>query len=228
MFQPLINFDEYSSLGLFFNGVGCLFWVVAYAILVLEIRKKKFVEMPAYVAGANIGWEFVWSFIYHPNTGLLFSLSYQAAFLLDCFIFYSVLRYGTKQPMNSETKKHFVLFSLINFAFWILFSYTYMNEGYDTMIGANSGYIINVILSMQCVFLLFQTKDTAKFSMLLAWSRMLGTGLITISMFIFYPENQFVQLLGVSCFVLDSVFIYILWKRHGTLLGLLKSSENAI
>jgi hypothetical protein len=223
MFQPLINFDEYSSLGLFFNGVGCLFWVVAYAILVLEIRKKKFVEMPAYVAGANIGWEFVWSFIYHPNTGLLFSLSYQAAFLLDCFIFYSVLRYGTKQPMNSETKK---LFSLINFAFWILFSYTYMNEGYDTMIGANSGYIINVILSMQCVFLLFQTKDTAKFSMLLAWSRMLGTGLITISMFIFYPENQFVQLLGVSCFVLDNVFIYILWKRHGTLLGLLKSSEN--
>jgi hypothetical protein len=62
--------------------------------------------------------------------------------------------------------------------------------------------------------------------MLLAWSRMLGTGLITISMFIFYPENQFVQLLGVSCFVLDNVFIYILWKRHGTLLGLLKSSEN--
>jgi hypothetical protein len=80
---------------------------------------------------------------------------------------------------------------------------------------------------MQCVFLLFQTKDTAKFSMLLAWSRMLGTGLITVSMFIFYPENQFVQLLGVSCFLLDSGFIYILWKRHGTLLGLLKSSGNA-
>lgn len=183
--------------------------------------------MPAYVAGANIGWGFVWSFIYHPNTGLLFSLSYQAAFLLDCFIFISVLRYGTKQPMNPETKKHFVLFSLINFLFWIFFSYTYMNEGYDTLIGANSGYIINVVLSMQCVFLLFQTKDTANFSMLLAWSRMLGTGLITVSMFIFYPQNQFVQLLGVSCLVLDNVFIYILWKRHGTLLGLLKSNRYA-
>lgn len=223
MFQPLINFEDYSSWGLLFNGVGCLFWVLAYAILVLEIRKKKFVEMPAYVAGANIGWEFVWSFIYHPNTGMLYSLSYQAAFLLDCFIFYSVLRYGTKQPMNPETKKHFVLFSLINFVFWILFSYTYMKEGYDTLIGANSGYIINVILSLQCVFLLFQTKDTARFSMLLAWSRMLGTGLITVSMFIFYPENQFVQLLGVACFLLDSAFIYILWKRHGTLLGPLRS-----
>jgi len=227
MNQPLINFADYSIWGLVFNGIGCLFWVLAYVILVKEIRKKKFVEMPAYVAGANIGWEFVWSFIYHPNTGLLYSLSYQAAFLLDCFIFISVLRYGTKQPMNTETRKHFVFFSLINFVFWIFFTYTYMNEGYDTMIGANSGYIINVILSMQCVFLLFQTKDTSRFSMLLAWSRMLGTGLISVSMFIFYPENQFIQMLGVSCFLLDSSFIYILWKRHGSLLGILSPNAHA-
>jgi len=227
MNQPLINFADYSIWGLVFNGIGCLFWVLAYVILVKEIRKKKFVEMPAYVAGANIGWEFVWSFIYHPNTGLLYSLSYQAAFLLDCFIFISVLRYGTKQPMNTETRKHFVFFSLINFVFWIFFTYTYMNEGYDTMIGANSGYIINVILSMQCVFLLFQTKDTSRFSMLLAWSRMLGTGLISVSMFIFYPENQFIQMLGISCFLLDSSFIYILWKRHGSLLGILSPNAHA-
>jgi len=220
MNQPLINFEDYSTAGLLFNGVGCLFWVVAYVVLVWEIRKKKFVEMPAYVAGANIGWEFVWSFIYHPNTGLLYALSYQAAFLLDCFIFYSIIRYGTKQPMNPETKKHFTLFAIINFGFWILWSYFFRNEGYDTLIGANSGYIINVILSIQCVMLLFQTKDTGKFSMLLAWSRMLGTGLITVSMFIFYPESNFIKLLGVSCLILDCTFIYVLWKRHGSLLGL--------
>ena len=86
--QPLINFTEYSTTGLIFNGLGCILWVVTYAVLILEIRKKKFVEMPAYVAGANIGWEFVWSFIYHPNSGLLYALSYQAAFFLDCYIFF--------------------------------------------------------------------------------------------------------------------------------------------
>ena len=174
--------------------------------------------MPAYVAGANIGWEFVWSFIYHPNTGLLYALSYQAAFLLDCFIFYSIFRYGTKQPMNDDSKKHFKLFCIINFLFWICFSYFYMSESYDTAIGANSGYIINVILSLQCVFMLMQTQDTSRFSMLLTWSRMLGTGLISVSMFIFYPESHFIQLLGVSCLVLDLSFIYILWQRHGKLI----------
>ena len=218
MHQPLINFQDYSTLGLIFNGVGCLFWVVAYAVLVWEIRKKKFVEMPAYIAGANIAWEFVWSFFYHPNTGLLFSLSYQAAFLLDCYIFYSVLRYGTKQPMSPEFKKYFAPFCIINLIFWILFSYTYRNEGYDTLIGSNSGFIINVILSMQCIMLLFQTTDTAEFSLLLGLCRWLGTGLITVSMFIFYPNNHFVQLLGVACFLLDGTFNYVLWRRHGKII----------
>jgi hypothetical protein len=210
----LINSDHYPVLGLIFNGAGCLFWVLAYGILVWEIRKKKFVEMPVYVAGANIGWELVWSFIYHPDTGSLFAFSYQAAFFLDCFIFYSILRYGSKQPMNADSKTHLLLFCSVNFAFWIFFCYFFMKEGYDTNIGANSGYIINVILSLQCVFMLLQTKKTENFSLLLAWSRTLGTGLITVSMFIFYPESRLIQLLGCTCFLLDISFIAILTKRH--------------
>ena len=66
--------------------------------------------------------------------------------------------------------------------------------------------------------MLFQVKDTENFSMALAWSKMLGTALISVSMFYFYPENHFVQLLGVSCFVIDSTYIYVLYKRHGKLL----------
>ncbi len=215
---PIINFEKFCTTGLIFNGIGCLFWVVAYFVLVKNIIKKKFVEMPAYVAGANIGWEFVWSFIYHPDSGWLYSLSYMACFFMDVFIFISVIRYGTKQPMAAEFKQHFTAFALINFGFWILFTYFYISEGYDTSIGANSGYIINVILSLQCLTMLFQVKDTENFSMALAWSKMLGTGLISVSMFYFYPENQFVQLLGVSCFVIDSTYIYVLYKRHGKLL----------
>lgn len=213
MNQPLINFEQYSTTGLLFNGIGCLFWVVAYAVLVWEIRKKKFVEMPAYVACANIGWEAVWSFFYHPDTGLLYSLSYQAAFALDCYIFYSLLRYGTKQPMVDGFKKHFRAFCFFNFFFWILFSYFYRSEGFDNAIGSNSGYIINVVLSMQCLVLLLQTKDVRNFSLLLGVCKMLGTGLISVSQFFFYPENHFVQLLGITCFVMDTAYIYALWQR---------------
>lgn len=213
--MPLINTEDYDITGLIFNGIGCVFWVVAYVVLVWEIRKKKFVEMPAYVAGANLGWEFVWSTFFHPDTGLLYALSYVAAFLLDCYIFYSILRYGTKQPMSEAMKKHFKLFAFGNLAFWILFNYFFTAEGYDTSIGANSGYIINVILSMQCLAMLFQSEDTKDFSLLFAWCKMLGTGLITVSMFFFYPDNHMVQLLGVTCLIVDNIFIQQLIKRHG-------------
>ncbi|MFD2573185.1 hypothetical protein ACFSUS_21260 [Spirosoma soli] len=216
MNQPLINVADYPPLGLALNGIGCLFWVVAYAVLIWNIRQKKFVEMPAYVACANIGWEFVWSFIYQPDTGLLYALSYQAAFLLDCYIFYSLLRYGTKQPMAKGLQHHFRLFCLFNFGFWIFFCYFYKNEGFDTAIGANSGYIINVILSIQCVMLLLQTHDTQQFSKVLAIAKMLGTGLISASMFVLYPTNHFVQFLGATCLVVDNVYIYLLWTRHRT------------
>jgi hypothetical protein len=212
---PLINTEDFDITGLWFNGIGCIFWVVAYVVLVIEIRKKKFVEMPAYVAGANIAWEFIWSTFYHPDTGLLYALSYIGAFILDCYIFYSILRYGTRQPMSSGMKHHFKLFALANMIFWVFFSYFYRAGGFDTSIGANSGYIINVILSLQCLAMLLQVKDTANFSLLMAWSKMLGTGLITVSMFFFYPENHFVQFLGITCLLVDNIYIGTLIRRHG-------------
>jgi hypothetical protein len=212
---PWINTNDYSIYGLIVNGIGCIFWVAAYAVLVYNIYKKKFVEMPAYVAGANFGWEFIWSFFFHPTTGRLFGFAYIGAFLLDIYIFYSIIRYGTKQPMNMEFKKHFTAYALINFLFWIGFSYTFGHEGLDNGIGGNSGYIINVIISLQCLAMLFQIKETSNFSLLFAWCRTLGTGFITVSAFIFYPENSFIKLLGTSCFIMDMSFITVLKLRHG-------------
>jgi hypothetical protein len=213
---PLINTKDYPIAGLWFNGIGCLFWVVAYIVLVREIRRKKYVEMPAYVAGANIGWELVWSIFNHPDTGLLYAASYVCAFLLDCYIFVSVLRYGTRQPVPEGMKKKFHFFCGVNFIFWILFSYLYHREGYDTTIGANSGYIINVIVSVQCLAMLMSTTDISNFSRLLGWSKLLGTGLISVSMFIFYPQNHLVQLLGIACFLTDVTYIVTLIRRHGS------------
>src|ERR1700761_6496280 len=102
-----INTKDYTISQLAWNGVGCLFWVVTYIAIVKEIITRKFVEMPFFIAAGNIAWEFVWSFFYHPDTGKLYALSYQGAFLLDVFIFYSVLRYGSKQIDIPEIKKHF-------------------------------------------------------------------------------------------------------------------------
>lgn len=204
-----INTKDYTTSQLVWNGVGCLFWVVTYVALVKQIIQKKFVEMPFFIAAGNIAWEFIWSFFYHPDTGRLYSLSYQGAFLLDVFIFYSILKYGEKQIDVPILKKHFKAISIGLLIMWIPLNYFYVQQGFDTSIGANSGYILNLIISLLYPLLLLRTNP-AYFSKTVANFKMLGTGCITVSMFLIYPQNYFVQTLGIACFILDLLYTILL------------------
>ena len=206
-----INTEHYSTSALIWNGVGCLFWVVTYAALVMEIIKRKFVEMPFFIAAGNITWEFVWSFFYHPDTGRLYSLSYQGAFLLDVFIFYSMFKYGSKQIEIPLFKKYFKLIAFALLVMWLPLNYFFVAQGYDTTIGANSGYILNLIISLLYPLLLLR-NNPHNFSQIVAWSKWIGTGCITVSMFIIYPTNYLVQILGVCCFILDLTYSIVLKK----------------
>lgn len=207
-----INFKDYTHPQLIWNGVGCLFWVITYAVLVKEIITKQFVEMPFFIALGNVSWEFVWSFFYHPNTGKLFALSYQAAFVLDVFIVASILKYGHKQINIPELKKHFVPLVIGLLIMWLPLNYFFVAQGFDTAIGANSGYILNIIISLLYPLLLLRTK-ASYFSATVAWCKFIGTGCITVSMFLMYPHNYFVMVLGASCFILDLLYSILLTQK---------------
>jgi hypothetical protein len=207
-----INTENYTTAQLVWNGIGCLFWVITYAALVREIIIRKFVEMPFFIAAGNIAWEFIWSFFYHPDTGKLYSLSYQGAFVLDVFIFYSVLKYGSKQVNISEIKKHFTWIAVGLLIMWLPLNYFYVAQGFDTPIGANSGYILNIIISLLYPILLL-SNDPTNFSKIVAWCKFIGTGCITVSMFLIYPSNYFVQTLGATCFVLDFFYSILLTQK---------------
>ena len=207
-----INFKEYTPTQLIWNGIGCFFWCITYIVLIKNSLKTKFVEMPFVIAAGNIAWEFVWSFYFHPTTGTLYSLSYQACFVLDIFIFAMIVKYGAKQIDIPIMKKYFkpILFGVL--FMWIPLNYFFVKQGFDTPIGANSGYILNLIISMIYPLLLFRTKPQY-FSQTVAWCKFIGTGCITVSMFLIYPSNYFVQLLGVACFILDLSFSILLMKQ---------------
>lgn len=207
-----INTEKYTIAQLLWNGVGCLFWVVTYAALIKAILKKKFVEMPFFIAIGNVSWEFIWSVFYHPDTGILYSLSYQGAFLLDIFIFYHLLKYGSKQVNIPEFQKNFKWIAWCLIILWVPLNYFYVKQGFDTPIGANSGYILNLIISLLYPMLLLRS-DVRNFSPTVAWCKFLGTGCITVSMFLIYPENYFVQILGVACFILDLSYSILLKKK---------------
>lgn len=220
-----INTEKYSTAALVWNGIGCLFWVVTYAALVKEIIKRKFVEMPFFIAAGNIAWEFIWSFFYHPDTGRLYSLSYQGAFLLDIFIYYHVFKYGAKQIAIPLINRYFKLIALALLIMWLPLNYFFVEQGFDTPIGANSGYILNLMISLLYPLLLLR-NDPTNFSQVVAWCKWIGTGCITVSMFLIYPDNYLVQLLGVFCFVLDLIYAVLHWKLLNK--NALEISESSI
>lgn len=123
-----INFEDYSNEALILNGIGYLFWLICYASFIKHILQEKFVELPWFIAAGNLAWEFLWSLYAHPNTGYLYELSYQGAFLMDVFIFVHILKYGSKQltPELSGLKKIFKPMAIITLIGWTAVLYFFI------------------------------------------------------------------------------------------------------
>jgi hypothetical protein len=61
-------------------------------------------------------------------------------------------------------------------------------------------------------------RDVSAFSADIGWQKGLGTGFVTVFVFLVYPENTFVQVLGVATGVLDAGYLYVLrLRRRGRL-----------
>lgn len=210
--MQLINTDDYTIPGLIWNGIGCFFWLLTYIFLLKNSIKKKFVEMPFLIATGNISWEFVWSFIVHPNTGQLYVWAYQGSFILDVFIFTLVFIYGSKQVDIPWLKKNFRVVLVGILLMWIPLNYFFVIQGYDDAIGATSGYILNLIISFLYP-ILYLKSNPENFSKEVGVFKFLGTGFISISMFIIFPKNYFLLTLCIFCAIADFIYIFILNQR---------------
>ena len=108
--------------------------------------------MPFVIAVGNISWEYIWSFCYHPNTGTFYVYGYQASFFLDFYILLMIFKYGSKQIDIPEIKKYFTQILIGLIIIWLPLNYFFVKNGFDTPVGANSGYILNLIISLLSVF----------------------------------------------------------------------------
>jgi hypothetical protein len=195
------NTDEYSVLQLVVFGLGCFGWVVAYAGTLQMLAKQRFLEIPAAAVCANVAWEFVWGFLYPNDLGHFFTWGYRAWFFLDVFITYNLFRVGVKQIDTPAIRKHFVPICAATILAWAVGIFFFVRQGYDTGVGAVSGYILNVMMSWLYITLLLR-HPVGWFSDLVAWSKMLAT------------LNAVVITLGVVTFVLDVAYTVLLRQRR--------------
>jgi hypothetical protein len=238
--EDLVNLRDHTPTELVLFATGCYMWVVVYMIYLYRIMKHRNVGMPLVAACANFAWEFVWSWV-TPLTdmGPLLVWCYRGWFFLDIFIFIGILKYGAWQIATPLIKRyHYILLAglllFFSFLFYGMKTMTVgsppLPAGLDTPIGANSAYMCQMLISGYYVLLIFRAsaEEFTYFSHWATWLRTIGTGLNDIFMFIHYPENTFLHTMCVASFLLDCLFIYLLYRRPAALLNAQRAASTLI
>jgi len=214
--RPFLDTTEYSSWELFWYVGGFLVWTPAYIAIIWWAVRRREVEIPVLAAIANVTWEFVWGFTVTVPMGWGLQAVYRGAFLIDFFILVAVYLYGWKQTDLLVLRRWWPAVVTGILAAWVAFYVTFEQQAYDLPLGSNSAYIDNVMMSS--LYLWYGlTRDPRSLSTVAAWSKGLGTGMVTVFVFLAYPDNHFVQALGIIVALLDVGYLVVLRARthHG-------------
>ncbi|MEH6590981.1 MAG: hypothetical protein V7746_12015 [Halioglobus sp.] len=207
-----INTDVYTQAQLFFYLAGFLLWGIGYALVIRRIVKTRFVEVPIFAVCGNITWEFLWGFYFETDMGLLLVWFYRLGAMLDVGILISVFLYGRKQLISSAVNKHYVPMVIGALVMWTLLYLAFQKQGYDLPLGSNSAYLVNLVMSVLYIMLALNLKDPHLLSIPIGWLKGLGTGMVTVFVFLAYPDNLFVQVISVIVGVLDLIYMALLYK----------------
>ena len=210
-----LNLDYYTPLQLSLFIAGAALWVINYIIIVRNIFKYKFVEMPSAVLVANFAWEFMWSWVFIQNMGMVLTIGYRAWFFLDIFIVWGFYKYGYKQVTEGATGRY-KLFFTFGILSWLLLLYVFIKQGLDNPIGVTSAYVINVLISLLYITQFLRLKDKFNLSFTAAWTKGLGTGLISIMSALRWPDNIWVITMASLCFLMDCYYTYIIYQYKKT------------
>jgi hypothetical protein len=212
-----LNTTDYTPFELILFGIGCLGWVVSYVAILLRVRRNQFLEIPAGAVVANVAWEYLWGFTFTTSMGMVFAWGYRIWFFLDLFIVYMLFKYGWKQADTPVLTRVFNAASAFGIACWLAALYYFIAGGYDTSYGAISGYILNVMMSaLYLVLIAKQSANPQFFSEVVAWSKMLGTALLSVFNYMVRPDDYLLMTLYVATFVLDVVYIVAVRTLNGS------------
>ncbi|WP_027000466.1 hypothetical protein [Eisenibacter elegans] len=209
------NLLDYTLTEHIFFAIGCIGWVVVYAIVISNIQKHRFVEVPFIAITANFAWEFLWSFVFMTNMGLAYVWGYRIWFFMDCWIVYGAFRYGASQMSIERWKPYFHYIFLGALAAWFVMLYGYIKV-YDapvTQMGANSGYILNVMMSALYIPLMWRLFGTERFSIPAAWAKGLGTLLISVFCFLKFFDLFLLSMCVVTA-ILDGIYIWLITQKQ--------------
>ena len=181
------------------------FWTLTYVLMIRRGFLDETYGMPLVALCANVSWEFIFSFVYphgpvqHPVDIVWFSL--------DLIILFQLLRYGPREFVDLPTGVFYAMFGLaLATSFCAILSVTHEFGDWD---GAYSAFGQNLLMSVLFVAMLHVRGSPRGQSLPIALTKMLGTGLASVSFYLYSPLSEgsaLLPFLYVAILVFDLVY----------------------
>lgn len=191
-------------------GSGVL-WTLVYILIVRVGFRDKTYGMPIAALGANISWEFIFSFIYHHEPPQNYVNVVWFAF--DLAIVYQVVRFGKAVfGRDFPSRLFYPAFSLaLMVSFFAILSVTVEFQDWD---GKYAAFGQNLMMSVLFIAMLLRRGDASGQSVYIALFKMLGTLLPSILFYLRFPSSVLLNFLYVSIFIFDLIYLVMLYAKH--------------
>lgn len=191
-------------------GSGVL-WTVVYVLIIRLGFRDRTYGMPIAALCANISWEFIFSFIYlHEPPQNYVNVAW---FVFDLVIVFQALRFG-KAVLGREMPADIfypAFFLALILSFCLILALTYEFHDWE---GRYAAFGQNLMMSILFVSMLQKRGDVSGQSVYVALFKMLGTLLPSILFFLRYPSSVLLNVLYVSIFIFDLIYLVLLYEKH--------------
>ena len=185
-------------------------WTVVYLLIIKHGFQDQTYGMPIAALGANISWEFIFSFIHpHPRPQVYINITW---FLFDVIILYQIFRFGKKSINDSYPDVFFypAIFLAVLIGFGLVFAISFE---FDDWHGRYAAFGQNLMMSILFVTMFFKRKDLSGQSIYIALFKMVGTVLPSILFFSFVPDSILMNTLYCGILFFDVLYLILLYNK---------------
>ncbi len=184
-----------------------LFWTLTYLLIIKQGFQDQTFGMPLLALCANLSWEFIFAFIY-PH-GLPQRYISRMWFIFDCLIVGQYLRFAPAE------------FSLPAGWFFPVFVFSLMGsfavlllaiKKWDYPKGIYTALGQNLLMSVLFVVMLVNRGSIAGQSIYIALFKLLGTGMSTAAIGLWWKPTAVVRGVGAGIFLIDLLYLGMVYQ----------------
>ena len=185
-------------------------WTIVYLLIIKRGFQDQTYGMPIAALGANISWEFIFSFIHpHPRPQVYINITW---FLFDVIILYQIFRFGKKSINDSYPDVFFypAIFLAVLVGFGLVFAISFE---FDDWHGRYAAFGQNLMMSILFVTMFFKRKNLSGQSVYIALFKLVGTALPSVLFFSFVPDSILMNTLYCGILFFDVLYLILLHKK---------------